>query len=56
MLGDGQLDELLEEIISLYQRAAADKDVVIVEGMVPTVTPATPRGSTSTWQRVSTPR
>ena len=25
MLGDGQLDELLEEIISLYQRAAADK-------------------------------
>ncbi|MFI8610024.1 phosphate acetyltransferase [Pseudomonas sp. NPDC077649] len=36
MLGDGQLDELLEEIISLYQRAAVDKDVVIVEGMVPT--------------------
>ena len=36
MLGDGQLDELLEEIISLYQQAAADKDVVIVEGMVPT--------------------
>ncbi|QFT23727.1 Phosphate acetyltransferase [Pseudomonas sp. THAF187a] len=36
MLGDGQLDELLEEIISLYQQAAAGKDVVIVEGMVPT--------------------
>ncbi|MBM7060127.1 phosphate acetyltransferase [Pseudomonas sp. UL073] len=36
MLGDGQLDELLEEIISLYQQAAQDKDVVIVEGMVPT--------------------
>jgi phosphate acetyltransferase len=36
MLGDGQLDDLLEEIISLYQQAAADKDVVIVEGMVPT--------------------
>lgn len=36
MLGDGHLDELLEEIISLYQQAAADKDVVIVEGMVPT--------------------
>lgn len=36
MLGDGQLDELLEEIISLYQQAATDKDVVIVEGMVPT--------------------
>ncbi|MCU1715690.1 phosphate acetyltransferase [Pseudomonas sp. 5P_3.1_Bac2] len=36
MLGDGQLDELLEEIISLYQEAAAGNDVVIVEGMVPT--------------------
>ncbi|WP_339459464.1 phosphate acetyltransferase [Pseudomonas sp. EA_105y_Pfl2_R69] len=36
MLGDGQLDELLEEIINLYHQAAADKDVVIVEGMVPT--------------------
>ena len=36
MLGDGQLDELLEEIISLYQQAAEGKDVVIVEGMVPT--------------------
>lgn len=36
MLGDGQLDELLEEIINLYQQAAAGKDVVIVEGMVPT--------------------
>ncbi|WP_263144047.1 phosphate acetyltransferase [Pseudomonas sp. RIT-PI-AD] len=36
MLGDGQLDDLLEEIISLYQQAAVDKDVVIVEGMVPT--------------------
>jgi phosphate acetyltransferase len=36
MLGDGQLDELLEEIISLYHQAAAGKDVIIVEGMVPT--------------------
>jgi phosphate acetyltransferase len=36
MLGDGQLDDLLEEIISLYQQAAVDKDVIIVEGMVPT--------------------
>ncbi|KRW62645.1 phosphate acetyltransferase [Pseudomonas sp. TTU2014-080ASC] len=36
MLGDGELDELLEEIISLYQQTATDKDVVIVEGMVPT--------------------
>jgi phosphate acetyltransferase len=33
-LGDGQLDELLEEIISLYQQAAEGHDVVIVEGMV----------------------
>jgi phosphate acetyltransferase len=36
MLGDGQLDELLEDIVSRYQQAALDKDVVIVEGMVPT--------------------
>ena len=38
MLGDGQLDELLEEIIRLYQEAAIGKDVLIVEGMVPTRT------------------
>jgi len=36
MLGDGQLDELLEEIITLYQQACVGKDVLIVEGMVPT--------------------
>ncbi len=36
MLGDGQVDELLEEIVSLYQQAAQGADVVIVEGMVPT--------------------
>ncbi len=36
MLGDGQLDELLEEIITLYQQACEGKDVVVVEGMVPT--------------------
>ena len=36
MLGDGQLDELLEEIITLYQAAAVGKDVLVVEGMVPT--------------------
>lgn len=36
MLGDGQLDELLEEIVTLYQEAAVGKDVLIVEGMVPT--------------------
>lgn len=38
MLGDGQLDELLEEIVTLYQEAAVGKDVLIVEGMVPTRT------------------
>ena len=36
MLGDGQLDELLEEILTLYQQACTGNDVVIVEGMVPT--------------------
>ncbi|WP_017937269.1 phosphate acetyltransferase [Zestomonas thermotolerans] len=36
MLGDGQLDELLERIVNLYQQAAQDKDVVVVEGLVPT--------------------
>lgn len=36
MLGDGKLDELLEQIISLYQEAAEGLDVLIVEGMVPT--------------------
>jgi phosphate acetyltransferase len=33
-LSEGQLDELLEEIISLHQQAAVGHDVVIVEGMV----------------------
>jgi phosphate acetyltransferase len=56
MLGDGQLDELLEEIISLYQQAAAGMDVLIVEGMVPTRHAATRRGSTCTWPRAWTPR
>lgn len=36
MLGDGMLDELLEEIIRQYQAAAEGQDVMIVEGMVPT--------------------
>lgn len=36
MLGDGELDELLEKVVSQFQQVAADKDVVIVEGMVPT--------------------
>ncbi|WP_022961805.1 phosphate acetyltransferase [Halopseudomonas pelagia] len=35
-LANGQLDEVLEDIVSLYQQAAVDADVVIVEGMVPT--------------------
>lgn len=36
MLGDNQLDELLEKVISLYHDAAQDKDMVVVEGVVPT--------------------
>ena len=36
MLGDGELDELLEKVVSQFQQVAADKDVVVVEGMVPT--------------------
>jgi phosphate acetyltransferase len=36
MLGDGHLDDLLEEIVSLYQQASEGMDVLIVEGMVPT--------------------
>lgn len=35
-LANGELDLLLEEVVSRYQQAAAGKDVVIVEGMVPT--------------------
>ncbi len=34
-LADGQLDLLLEDVVSRYQKAAAGKDVVIVEGLVP---------------------
>lgn len=34
-LGDDQLDELLEELVSLHQQAAAEVDVVLIEGMVP---------------------
>ncbi len=36
LLGDDQMDDLLEEIITLYQQAAEGNDVVIIEGMVPT--------------------
>lgn len=35
-LADGEIDLLLEDVISRYQEVAAGKDVVIVEGMVPT--------------------
>ena len=35
-LADGELDLLLEEVVKRFQQAAAGKDVVIVEGMVPT--------------------
>jgi phosphate acetyltransferase len=35
-LGEGEMDELMEEIISQFQQAAQDNDVVIIEGMVPT--------------------
>ncbi len=36
LLGDDHLDDLLEEIINLHHLASVDKDVVIIEGMVPT--------------------
>ncbi|KAF1054036.1 MAG: Phosphate acetyltransferase [Stenotrophomonas maltophilia] len=36
MLGDGLLEDLLETIIQQFQSASAGKDVMIVEGMVPT--------------------
>ena len=36
MLGDNQLDELLEQVISLHRQAGQDKSIVVVEGVVPT--------------------
>lgn len=36
MIGNGQQDELLEEIVSNYQEVANQYDVVIIEGMSPT--------------------
>ncbi|MDZ4297674.1 MAG: phosphate acetyltransferase [Moraxellaceae bacterium] len=36
LLGDGHMDDLLEECMHLFAQAGEDKDVVIVEGMVPT--------------------
>ena len=36
LLASGELDDLMEAMIGLYQEAAQDADVVVVEGMVPT--------------------
>ena len=36
MLGDNQLDELLEKVVSLHREAAHGRDMVVVEGVVPT--------------------
>ena len=36
MLGDNQLDELLEQVVSLHRQAGQDKSIVVVEGVVPT--------------------
>jgi len=35
LLGQGQVDQLMEEIVSLYQQAAHGVDVMVVEGLVP---------------------
>ncbi len=35
LLSQGNVDQLMEEIVSLYQEAARDVDVVVVEGLVP---------------------
>ena len=35
MLATGQDDDLMEQVISIYQDSAGDADVVIVEGLVP---------------------
>ena len=34
-LSQGQVDQLMEEVVSLYQQAARNVDVVVVEGLVP---------------------
>ncbi len=36
LLGDDDLDDLMQECVQGFQQAAKDKDVVIVEGVVPT--------------------
>ena len=35
MIGNGQLDELMEEIVSMHQQIKAEYDIIIVEGMTP---------------------
>ncbi|POZ60326.1 phosphate acetyltransferase [Chromobacterium alticapitis] len=35
LLSQGQVDQLMEEVVSLYQKVAQNVDVVIVEGLVP---------------------
>jgi phosphate acetyltransferase len=35
MLGQGQVDQLMEEIVALYRQVAKNVDVVVVEGLVP---------------------
>ncbi|NLZ78820.1 MAG: phosphate acetyltransferase, partial [Gammaproteobacteria bacterium] len=35
MIGNGQLDELMEEIVSMHQQIQAEFDIIIVEGMTP---------------------
>ncbi len=35
MLGNGQLDDLMEEIVSMHQQIQAQYDIIIVEGMTP---------------------
>lgn len=36
MIGDGNLDELMEEVIENYHSIEGDQDVIICEGLVPT--------------------
>ncbi len=36
MIGDGNLDELMEEVVENYQSIGGDQDVIICEGLVPT--------------------
>ncbi|UTH74543.1 AAA family ATPase [Chromobacterium sp. IIBBL 290-4] len=35
LLSQGQVDQLMEEVVSLFQQASQNVDVVIVEGLVP---------------------